>query len=310
MAKATENHDLDEERVIFDSETNEAHKLGDRATAVWDACNGKSSVKEIALATGLTVEDVEDACEELASANLIEMPSGLTRRRALQGGAVVGAVLVSSVVIPRAASAVSAFGPGPGFPGGPTGTSTTLSSAFDGVTLSPPFSVFEGATPLNTPFSISDGSGGSATGFKGTDNPDEPHFYLTNGNGFVTGTIDMPPNAIGLHPGNTDPVVLAIQNTTGHVGSITLMGSIENRDTTNGGGADGVHLQILDDSMGTANVSGPKATAATLGVFTSSDSFSATVHLVPINGFAYIKVDHKVNYGYETTRLILTVTEA
>jgi hypothetical protein len=115
-------HEVDGELVIYDQENDTAHRLSSMAAKVWQNCDGRRSVDDLAQLLG---EDeatdsaavVQHALGELGRANLLADGAGvatLTRRTAMRRMAqVAGAVMVTSIVAPTPAAALSG-GKGPG----------------------------------------------------------------------------------------------------------------------------------------------------------------------------------------------------
>src|SRR4051812_14781878 len=69
---------LDDETIIFDQDRNKAHCLNHSAGLVWAACDGKTSVAELAaavqaqLGAAFSPGDAEDALAKLQKAHLLE----------------------------------------------------------------------------------------------------------------------------------------------------------------------------------------------------------------------------------------------
>jgi hypothetical protein len=106
--------ELDDELLVYDQRTNEAHCLGATATRVWRACDGRASSAELSKRLGLDSEMVARALEELASCQLLDLgPAvGVTRREATAkmmkvSAAVASAPLIYSIVAPTPALAAS-----------------------------------------------------------------------------------------------------------------------------------------------------------------------------------------------------------
>jgi len=122
---------VNDEIVVFDTESREAHCLSPLAAVVFDQCDGGVSPEEIAArATGrlgepVDVTRVEEALAQLEERKLLEPSPGLTRRHmigksAVAGGAVFAAPLIMSVFPPAASAAGSATCGTIGGVGGPT----------------------------------------------------------------------------------------------------------------------------------------------------------------------------------------------
>jgi hypothetical protein len=111
-----------DETVVFDSESKEAHCLSALAAVVFAHCDGRTTVDELAglaserLGEPVDAERVMDALAQLEERDLMEprAPSkiGLSRRTMLQrtaalGGAVAASPLITSVIAPTSAAAVT-----------------------------------------------------------------------------------------------------------------------------------------------------------------------------------------------------------
>jgi hypothetical protein len=108
--------ELGDELLVYDLDVDRAHSLGPEATAVWKACDARTSVEGLASQLDLDVATVRLALEELATCELLEpraeATNGTTRRelttRVVKAGAAVAAVpLIVSVVAPTPAQAVT-----------------------------------------------------------------------------------------------------------------------------------------------------------------------------------------------------------
>jgi hypothetical protein len=113
-----------DETVVYDLDTDMAHCLNPTSGAVWQACQGGASVQliaaELGRASAISAEAVWAAIAQLRDAKLLDGPvvmpadlDGLSRRALLKrlavGGAVVAAVpVVTSILAPTPAAAVSA----------------------------------------------------------------------------------------------------------------------------------------------------------------------------------------------------------
>jgi hypothetical protein len=111
-----------DETVVFDAESKEAHCLSALAAVVFAHCDGRTSVEEIAslaserLGEPVDAARIQDALAQLEERDLMEprAPSkaGLSRRTMLQrtavlGGAVAASPLITSVIAPSSAAAVT-----------------------------------------------------------------------------------------------------------------------------------------------------------------------------------------------------------
>lgn len=107
---------VDDDLVIYDQESHQAHSLAGAAVSVWDQCDGSLSVEEIGRAVGIQSELVEQALAELSRCGLLDEGPVLVRdysrreaavRFAKVGGAAFMAPMIYSVVIAAPASALS-----------------------------------------------------------------------------------------------------------------------------------------------------------------------------------------------------------
>jgi coenzyme PQQ synthesis protein D (PqqD) len=112
--------ELPEETLVYDLERHKAHCLGPVAAAVWEACDGKRSMTEIAASaarrTGETVppDAVWLSLRRLSRARLLEAPvampaarAGTSRREWLKKAAALGGLSVLSITAPTAAQAAT-----------------------------------------------------------------------------------------------------------------------------------------------------------------------------------------------------------
>jgi hypothetical protein len=120
-----------EDLVIYDELMKTAHCLQPDAAAIWERCDGRSSVREIAAATRLPHDTVVQAVQEFRSAGLLADGNGYSRREAakrfaaLGGAAVAAPLLMYSVPVGAAAAACSR-------PGCPT---LSIGSNFNGTAV-------------------------------------------------------------------------------------------------------------------------------------------------------------------------------
>jgi hypothetical protein len=113
---------LAEEVLVYDLERDRAHCLNETAARVWEKCDGRRSVSEIASQVGGEGEGAEEAVwmavEQLSRAGLLEgkikRPSvgagGMSRREVMKRIAVAAAVgvpVVTSIVAPTASHAAN-----------------------------------------------------------------------------------------------------------------------------------------------------------------------------------------------------------
>lgn len=106
---------FEQELLLYDLDTDRAHALDERAAAIWRACDGNSSVSEIASRTANDDAAVESTLERLAELGLLteatSVPAVHTRRSVLRRGAIAGAVgvaaapIIQTIVTPTAAQA-------------------------------------------------------------------------------------------------------------------------------------------------------------------------------------------------------------
>lgn len=128
--------ELADEVLVYDMERDKAHCLNQTAAMVWRHCDGQTSVATIAsrMATELKAPVDERmvwfALDQLGRDSLLEKTlappasmSGMTRRemvRVLGLAAVVAVPVITSIVAPTTAQAVSCLANGQPCPGGPT----------------------------------------------------------------------------------------------------------------------------------------------------------------------------------------------
>jgi hypothetical protein len=114
---------LDKEVLIYDLNTNKAYHLNETSAAVYQACDGKTSVSEISgllgkqLKSPVTEDIVWLALDELKKENLIEKASdipnrfeGLSRREVIRKvglASMIALPVISSLIAPTAANAQS-----------------------------------------------------------------------------------------------------------------------------------------------------------------------------------------------------------
>jgi len=120
--------ELADEVLVYDLERDQAHCLNQTAAMVWQHCDGKSDAAMIAVRLGDELQAPVDermvwfALEQLGRDKLLEeriVPppaiAGMTRRqmvRTMGLAAVVAVPLITSIVAPRPAQAVSCSGSG------------------------------------------------------------------------------------------------------------------------------------------------------------------------------------------------------
>jgi hypothetical protein len=96
--------EVDSEKVVFDSESKQAHCLTPLAAVVFGNCDGETSSTELAriasgqLAGPVDQAQVEDALAQLAERGLLASasPSGISRREMVRKGAVAGAAAAAA----------------------------------------------------------------------------------------------------------------------------------------------------------------------------------------------------------------------
>lgn len=110
---------VDGETLVYDLDRHRAHALGPDAAAIWQACDGETSVSRLAAAAttgGASLDEdvVRLTLARLARARLLETPavgSGggprVSRREVLRRAAVLGGLSVLTITVPRAAFAAS-----------------------------------------------------------------------------------------------------------------------------------------------------------------------------------------------------------
>ena len=126
--------EMPEETLVYDLDRHKAHCLNKTAAAVWQRCDGKTSVKAVAdyLRAELNVEGGEEvvwlAIGQLGKAKLLDEPAKslktagnparreLMKRVALVGGAAMLLPAITSIVAPTAVSAATCL---------PTGSACT-----------------------------------------------------------------------------------------------------------------------------------------------------------------------------------------
>ena len=120
--------ELSGEVLVYDRERNKAHCLNSTAARVWEYCDGKTSVAQIARAIEGEINAPVDedviwlGVEQLSKIHLLqehaklpEHKSGLSRREVMKRIGLAAAValpVVTSIVAPRAVQAATCGGPG------------------------------------------------------------------------------------------------------------------------------------------------------------------------------------------------------
>ena len=116
------SRELDDEVVIYDPQRHEGHCLNATAAAVWKLCDGKNSASQIAVIVSrqfcaqVDKPIVQLALERLADAHLlverqatVKSPSRRAAIRRVGIAAAVALPLITSIVAPTPASAVTCF---------------------------------------------------------------------------------------------------------------------------------------------------------------------------------------------------------
>jgi Coenzyme PQQ synthesis protein D (PqqD) len=114
---------LDDEVLVYDLERHRAHCLNLAAAAIWDQCDGQTSVPEMvqrlqaALDPGVDEAFVMHGLGQLAKRRLLQQPItrgvGVSRRQMLRrvgAAAAIGLPVVASILAPTAAEAVTCAG--------------------------------------------------------------------------------------------------------------------------------------------------------------------------------------------------------
>ncbi len=115
--------EVDDETLIYDLESDQAHCLNNTAAQVWKNCDGRSTVDEIAHRLGKTANTTVDenvvwlALDQLEKFKLLETQAaapvfavaGMSRRQAVRalGAAAIALPLITSIVAPTSAQGTS-----------------------------------------------------------------------------------------------------------------------------------------------------------------------------------------------------------
>jgi hypothetical protein len=109
--------ELGDELLVYDLSRDEAHSLGTVAAQVWKACDGKTTIDELATQLGLDRDAVVEAVEGLSTCMLLADTTeadasrltrrGLSLKAAKLGAAAAAAPLIVSIAAPTAAMAVT-----------------------------------------------------------------------------------------------------------------------------------------------------------------------------------------------------------
>jgi hypothetical protein len=109
--------ELDDQLLVYDLRTDQAHALSADAARVWRCCDGETSVEALGASAGVELETTQRALAELESCGLLDSApgreQGSTRREATVklaklGAAAASAPLIASIVAPAGAGAVVA----------------------------------------------------------------------------------------------------------------------------------------------------------------------------------------------------------
>ena len=108
------------ETLVYDLRNHKAHCLNQTAAAVWQCCDGNTTVEEIAAKVGCKLDAAADedivraAIALLAKARLLDSPdgefptlAGRPTRRQIAAGAALMVPVVASILVPTAAAARS-----------------------------------------------------------------------------------------------------------------------------------------------------------------------------------------------------------
>ena len=128
--------ELPDEVLVYDQERDKAHCLNQTAALVWKQCDGQTDVPTIAARLKDEMQSPVDermvwfALDQLGRDSLLESPvmapafmAGMTRRqmvRAMGFAAAIAVPVITSIVVPSTAQAVSCLANGQPCPGGPT----------------------------------------------------------------------------------------------------------------------------------------------------------------------------------------------
>lgn len=122
--------EMEDETLVYDLDRHKAHCLNMTAAAIWRRCDGKTSVAQTARALGKEFEILADetvvllALQQLEKARLLDGPAGssskvmsASRRQALKrigliGGTAALLPVITSIVAPTPAAAVTCRSPG------------------------------------------------------------------------------------------------------------------------------------------------------------------------------------------------------
>ena len=128
--------ELPDEVLVYDQERDKAHCLNQTAALIWKQCDGQTDVATIASRLGKELQAPADermvwfALDQLGRDNLLEKTmmappfmAGMSRRqmvRAMGFAAAIAVPVITSIVVPTTAQAVSCLANGQPCPGGPS----------------------------------------------------------------------------------------------------------------------------------------------------------------------------------------------
>jgi hypothetical protein len=137
--------ELPDEVLVYDQERDKAHCLNQTAAQVWKQCDGQTDVASIASRLGKELQAPVDermvwfAVDQLGRDNLLEetvmapaFMAGMTRRqmvRAMGFAAAIAVPVITSIVAPTTAQAVSCLANGQACPGGATTCCSNICTA-------------------------------------------------------------------------------------------------------------------------------------------------------------------------------------
>lgn len=141
---------IGKEVLIYDLKTHRAFNLNETASAIYQACDGKTSFEELRAKSNLTDDIIYLALDDFRRRNLVEKTAdyhspfgGITRREAIRRvglATMIALPLISSLVAPTAAQAQSILAAVCTTPGGDTCNTTAdcvANTAYCGTTLTP-----------------------------------------------------------------------------------------------------------------------------------------------------------------------------
>jgi hypothetical protein len=119
---------LAEEVVVYDTDSQKAHCLNPSAALIWEHCDGKRTVRELSHLLEGDQRGKEEmvwiALDQLEKSDLLQQPikrpnalAGMNRRQMLKAAgiaAMIAVPVVSTIVAPKAAQAVTCLATGQG----------------------------------------------------------------------------------------------------------------------------------------------------------------------------------------------------